>query len=154
MATKSENEKNKEIALLYYMQGMSQKDIAEKLGISPQTINIWAKQNNWNIKRAGASVTRQELVNKSLAALNQILDQVYRSEDPELLAALPDKLAKFASAIEKLDKKSNIVSTMEAFMHFTAWLNERRNIDGNLTASLIRDITKYQDTYVSECIKL
>jgi len=152
--TKKDIEKSKEIALLYYMQGVKQSEIAEKLGISAQSINAWVKQGNWEAKRAASQVTREELVKKSLAALNQILDQVYESNDPEILAALPDKLAKFASAIEKLDKKSNIVNQMDSFMQFTSWLTQRSTIDQELSPDIIRIITRYQDMFITEHIKL
>jgi transposase len=150
----AKTDNSREIAQLYYMQGIPQKDIADKVGVTAQTICQWVKQGNWEAKRAGANVTRQELVNKSLFALNQILEQVYDTNDPELLAALPDKLAKFASAIEKLDKKSNIVTSMDSFMQFTSWLTERSSFDVQLTPELIRSITRYQDIYITEHIKI
>ena len=119
MATKKELEAKKELARMYYMQGETQKSISAKIEISETTISKWVDKEGWAAKRAGVNITRPELVNKSLAALNKILDQVYESEDMELISALPDKLSKFASAIEKLDKKSNIVSTIDVFMAFS-----------------------------------
>lgn len=151
-ATKKELEQKKETARLYYMNGDTQKSIAAKVGISEQTLSAWVEKEGWAARRAGVNVTRPELINKSLAALNKILDQVYESDDIELVSALPDKLAKFASAIEKLDKKANIVSTIDVFMAFSKWIQYRATFDPEVTPELIRAINKYQDMYINEHI--
>ena len=154
MFTKREIEQKKELARLYYMQGELQKTIAAKAGVSEKTVSVWVDKEGWAAKRAGAQITRPELVKKSLVALNKILDQVYESEDIELISALPDKLAKFASAIEKLDRQGNIVNVIDAFLAFGKWLQTRTSFDAELTQELIRAITKYQDMYINEHIKL
>lgn len=151
-ATKKELEQKKELARMYYMNGDIQKVIAEKVGVSEQTISSWVDKEGWAARRAGVNVTRPELINKSLAALNKILDQVYQSDDIEMISALPDKLSKFASAIEKLDKKANIVSTIDVFMAFSKWIQYRASFDPEVTPELIRAINKYQDMYINEHI--
>jgi len=152
MATKKELTQKKELARMYYMNGETQKSIAQKVEVSEQTVSAWVDKEGWAARRAGVNITRPELVNKSLAALNKILDQVYESEDIELVSALPDKLAKFASAIEKLDKKANIVSTIDVFMAFSKWIQYRATFDPEVTPELIRAINKYQDIYINEHI--
>lgn len=151
-ATKQELEQKREIARMYYMNGETQKTIAEKVGVSEQTISSWVEKEGWAARRAGVNVTRPELINKSLAALNKILDQVYQSDDIEMISTLPDKLSKFASAIEKLDKKANIVSTIDVFMAFSKWIQYRSSFDPEVTPELIRAINKYQDLYINEHI--
>jgi len=151
-ATKKELEAKKELARMYYMQGETQKAIAAKIEISEPTISKWVEKEGWAAKRAGVNITRPELVNKSLGALNKILDQVYESQDMELISALPDKLSKFASAIEKLDKKANIVSTIDVFMAFSKWIQYRASFDPEVTPDLIKAINKYQDLYINEHI--
>ena len=151
-ATKKELEQKKELARMYYMNGDIQKVIAEKVSVSEQTISSWVDKEGWAARRAGVNVTRPELINKSLAALNKILDQVYQSDDIEMISALPDKLSKFASAIEKLDKKANIVSTIDVFMAFSKWIQYRASFDPEVTPELIRAINKYQDLYINEHI--
>lgn len=151
-ATKQELEQKREVARMYYMNGETQKTIAEKVGVSEQTISSWVDREGWAARRAGVNVTRPELINKSLAALNKILDQVYQSDDIEMISTLPDKLSKFASAIEKLDKKANIVSTIDVFMAFSKWIQYRASFDPEVTPELIRAINKYQDLYINEHI--
>ena len=137
---------------MYYMNGDTQKIIAQKVGVSEQTISAWVNDEGWAARRAGVNITRPELVNKALSALNRLLDQVYESDDIELVSALPDKLAKFASSIEKLDKQANIVDTIDVFMAFSKWIQYRATFDPEVTPELIRAINKYQDLYIGEHI--
>ena len=139
---------------MYYMQGLTQKEIAGKVEASEQTLSRWVEEGKWAALRAGNNITRPELVNKALAALNMILDQVYQSKDVELIAALPDKLAKFASAIDKLDRKANIVGVIESFIAFSQWLQQRAADDGMLNPEILKAINHYQNIYINEHIKI
>lgn len=150
MSGKKEQEKKKEHARILYMQGDSQKAIAEKVETSAVTINKWVKDGKWEMAKAAANITRPELVNKLLGAVNKLLDQVNDSDDPTVLAGLSDKLSKFASVIEKLDKKANIVDAIEVFMAFGKWIQYRQAFDSEVTPELVKAINKYQDLYISE----
>ncbi|NCC88661.1 MAG: terminase [Clostridia bacterium] len=149
---KKELENKKEFARILYMQGETQNAIAEKTGISKTSINKWVKEGSWEEKRAASNITRPELVNKLLVAINKLLDQVSNSDDPTQMATLSDKLAKFASAIEKLDKKANVVDAIEVFMAFSKWIQYRQSFDPDVTPELLKAINKYQDLYISEQI--
>ena len=46
MSTKKELEDKKDYARLLYMQGEQQKTIAEKAGVSPQTVTKWVNTGN------------------------------------------------------------------------------------------------------------
>ena len=62
---KCQLDKERELARLYYFHGDSQKAIAERLGVSPQTVNRWVK--DWTadeiIKAAKAVKTLDENTN-------------------------------------------------------------------------------------------
>lgn len=105
MATKKEFEEKREYARLLFMQGETQKVIAEKVGVSAVTINKWVAENGWQEQRAAANITRPELVNKLLHTIDKLIEQVNESDDPEAMAGLGDKLAKLSTTIERLDKK-------------------------------------------------
>ncbi|MDR3134145.1 MAG: DUF1804 family protein [Prevotellaceae bacterium] len=150
MATKKELEEKKKIAREYYMRGKLQKEIAKSVGVSEQTVSKWVEQGRWATIRAGVSITRPELVNKALGAVNKLLDQIYESQDPELICKLPDQLAKFASFIDKLDKQANVVSTIDVFIAFSKWIQHRASFDPEITPEFISALNKYQDLYIKE----
>lgn len=148
--TRAETEKKKSLARSLYLAGMEQNEIAEKVDVSRVTISKWSNAEGWKEARAAKNVTRQELVNKLLLAIDKLITEVNESEDPSLLAGLGDKLAKLSSVIEKLDKKANVVDAIEVFMAFSKWLEYRATIDPSVTPELIKTINKFQDMYLTE----
>jgi transcriptional regulator with XRE-family HTH domain len=149
---KAEMQDKKEHAFMLYMNGVSQKEIAERVKTTQVTVSKWVKSDGWEQRRAAANITRPELVNKLLITINKMIESVMNAKDVELSASLPDKLAKFAATIEKLDKKANVVDTIEVFIAFNKWIQFRRSFDENLTPELIAAINKYHDVYISELI--
>lgn len=138
---KNQLDKERELARLYYFQGDSQKAIAQRIGVSAQTVNRWVASGEWDSLRAAKTLSRKELVAKMLQKINERLD----SDD-----WTADEIIKSASAIEKLDKKTNVVTMMEVFATFGNWLAARMQIDPGLTPEIIQVITKYQDIFISE----
>jgi hypothetical protein len=142
--------KKKEFAYILYMAGELQKDIAERVEISPLTLINWIKDGGWAEKRAAKNITRTEIVNKTLMAISDLLDRASEEKDEEKLSGLSDKLSKLASTIEKLDKQNSVVDDIETFMNFGHWLQRRVNVDKNLTLDMVKLINKYQDIFISE----
>ena len=148
--TKVENEKKRDLARTLYLAGYGLGDIAEKVEVSRVTISKWCAAGAWKEARAAKSVTRPELVNKLLLTIDTLITQVNSSKDPDLVAGLGDKLAKLSAVIEKLDKKANVVDTIEVFMAFSKWLEYRSQTDPAVTPELMKVINKYQDMYITE----
>jgi hypothetical protein len=149
MSTKKELEDKKDYARLLYMQGEQQKTIAEKAGVSPQTVTKWVNTGNWSEQRAAQNITRPELVNKLLRTVDKMIEAVNTSEDPDAANGLGDKLAKFAATIEKLDKHTSIVDVIEVFMAFGKWLQYQAKFDEDITPELLKTINKYHNQYIN-----
>ena len=143
MANKQDiqQEQRKELACMYYMQGVSQKDIADKVGVSRNTISAWVRDGGWDTRRAAKTVTRSELVKKMLQDLNDKLESDNWTAD---------EIIKVASAIEKLDKQTNIVTIIEVFTAFNNWLVSRMQVDPELTPEVVKIINTYQDKFINE----
>ncbi|MGL4908155.1 MAG: terminase gpP N-terminus-related DNA-binding protein [Bacteroidales bacterium] len=152
MATKKDFEQKKELARMLFMNGESQKRIADTTGVSAVTINKWVSEGGWNEARAAKQITRPELVNKLLLAINTLIEKVNNEGDPDAIANLGDKLSKLSSTIEKLDKKASVVDVIEVFMAFGKWLQHRASFDDELTPELLKAINRYQDIYITEHI--
>ena len=132
------------------MSGMELTEIADQLGVSRQSVSKWCSTDGWKEARAAKNISRPELVNKLLLAIDNLIAQVNESGDPEAIGALADKLSKLSSTIEKLDKKANVIDAIEVFMAFSKWIEYRSSIDPELTPELIRAINRYQDLYITE----
>lgn len=140
----------REHARLLFMQGEPQKVIAEKVGVSAQTITKWVNDGDWQAARSAANITRPELVNKILKSIDVLVEDLVNEPSPEKTAAAADKLVKFAATIERLDKKTSVVDIIEVFMAFSKWLQYRMSFDPNVTPGLIQTINKYHDLFISE----
>ena len=101
-----EQTQRQELARMYFMQGMKQKEIADKVGVSRNTICAWIRDGKWDTVRAAKTITRSELVKKMLNDLDEKLASGQWTAD---------EIIKVASAIEKLDKQTNIVTITEVF---------------------------------------
>lgn len=149
MITKKELEDKKDYARLLYMQGEQQKVIAEKVGVSAQTITKWVNVGGWVEQRAAQNITRPVLVNKLLRTVDKMIETVNDSDDPDAANGLGDKLAKFAATIEKLDKHTSIVDVIEVFMAFSKWLQFQAEFDEDITPELLKTINKYHNQYIN-----
>ena len=147
---KAEVENKKSLARSLYMAGMEQQEIAEKVGVLRVTVSKWCTAEGWKEARAAKSISRPELVNKLLVAIDNLIAQVNASGDPEAIGTLADKLAKLSATIEKLDKKANVFDDIEVFMAFNRWIQDQASYDPQITPELIKAINKYQNKFLME----
>lgn len=148
--TKAELENKKQLGRSLYMSGMEQQEIAERLGVSRVTISNWCTKEGWKEARAAKNITRPELVNKLLLTIDQLIENVNKSNDPTLIGSLADKLSKLSAVVEKLDKKANVVDAIEVFMAFNKWLQYNAEFDPEITPELMKAINKYQNQFLME----
>lgn len=139
--TKKELEKNKELARLYYLNGDTQKLIAERVEISRVTIGKWISEGGWDAIRTAKTITRKELVSKMMSAASEKLDNNEMSFD---------EMSKLAATIKELDKKTNVITLLEVFTAYDEWLVARMQIDKELSAELVKTMNRYQDIFISE----
>lgn len=147
---KAEIERKKNLARSLYLSGMDQQEIAEQTGVSRITVSKWCNAEGWQKQRAAKNITRPELVNKLLLAIDKLIEQVNESGEPEAIGTLADKLSKLSATIEKLDKKANVIDAIEVFMAFNRWIQDQASYDPEITPELIKAINKYQNKFLME----
>jgi len=136
-------EHKKELAYLLSMSGTPIKEILNRTSIkSNATINNWIQDEGWREKRAAKTVSRTELVNKTLMKINELLD--LKAEDFPA-----DQLSKLASLIEKLDKQDSPILIMDVFMEFSKWLQNRSTTDKTVTLDFMKQLNYLQDIYIT-----
>lgn len=136
------DENKKSLAFILFMDGQLQKEICQRVGVTPKTLQRWINEGSWKEKLAAKSITRTELVNK---VLGKIYDMLSGSGSIDA-----DALSKLASAIERLDKKDTPVLVMEVFLRFGGWLQNTSSSDKDCDLEFIKKVTHYQDKYVTE----
>lgn len=132
------------------MSGQELTEIAAQIEVSRQTLSKWCNAEGWKEARAAKSISRPQLVNKLLLAIDNLIGQVNKSGDPEAIGTLADKLSKLSATIEKLDKKANVIDAIEVFMAFNRWIQDQACYDPEITPELIKAINKYQNKFLME----
>lgn len=143
-------ERKKSLGRSLYLSGMELTEIADQLGVSRQSVSKWCGTDGWKEARAAKNISRPELVNKLLLAIDNLIGQVNASGDPEAIGTLADKLSKLSATIEKLDKKANVIDAIEVFMAFNRWIQDQASYDPDITPELIKAINKYQNKFLME----
>lgn len=150
MANKVSSDK-KEFAEALFMQGTAQNAIAEKVGVSANTISKWAKEGCWGEKRAAQTLTRKEVVNNVLRSLNSLAVKLGEADITQV-GGLADQIAKLSATISKLDKEASVVDFIECFMAFGRWLEYQAETDPEITSEFRRMVNKYQNKYILELL--
>lgn len=119
---KEEADKAKEFArLLFTRERLTQKECAQRAGVSERTMGKWVQDEKWEMQRAALSITREQQLTSWYQQINAI------NEDIATRGNIPttgdtDKLNKIASCIEKLEKETGIkeiISVGSEFLNFS-----------------------------------
>jgi len=133
-----------EYAYLLYMKQVSQKEIAQRVGTSPQTLSKWAADDGWAEKRAAKAISIDELIIKLLRKINDLLD------DEKFNA---DALAKAVKQLKELKQGTYVNDDINVFTQFGDWMLEQMAKDKDIDAAFLKKLTYYQDQYIQHRIK-
>ena len=129
-----------EYAYLLYMQKVPQKEIAERVGVSQQTLVKWKEEGGWELKRVAKTVSRDQIINKTLMKINDMLDS-----DAEFNA---DEFSKAANQLKKLQTGCTIDDIANILTKFGDWVIEQNATDKSITTQFVQTLTKYQDKFL------
>lgn len=121
------NQQKKEWAkLLYTKEHLPQVEIAERVGVTPQTINRWVKRENWELLQASLTVTREEqlgMLYRQIAEFNRNISN--RPEGERFANAKEaDAINKLAAAIAKMERETGLGEIISAFQQFLDFLRK------------------------------
>ena len=96
--------------MLYIKEHLLQNEIAERTGVSKQTISKWVKAEKWEALKASVSITREEQLANLYRQVAEIKSAIAKRKEGERYATSKeaDSLNKLASAIEKLERETGI----------------------------------------------
>ena len=130
-----------EYAYLLYMQRVPQKEIADRVGVSQQTLSKWKDDGGWELKRVARTVSRDQIINKTLIMkINELLDN---EEDFN-----GDEFAKLSSQLEKIKGGYTMDDVADILTKFGDYIIEQSASDRDITTEFVQLLTKYQDKYL------
>ncbi len=127
---------NRELAQVLFLQGgMQKKDIAEKLGVSQQTITTWAKADNWDALKKNLLTGKQQILAQLYDELEEFNRMIKEKEDYKVATSREaDARRKLIKDIKDLETKYNIAQTTQVAMDFCEFL---KPVDYNLAQSMV-----------------
>lgn len=126
MADKLTTQQKKEWAkTLYTKEGMTvQKQLADKVGVSYNTVNRWVNEENWEKYRNNMLLTREEQMQNLLLELVEINEEIKSYDKGKRYAGskLADVRRKLIKDIKELETKASIAEMIHTAQRFTKWV--------------------------------
>lgn len=123
---KLNNAQKKEWAkLLFIKENLTQKEIAEKVGVSQQTMTRWVNSEKWEELKVSITITREEQLRnlyRQLAELNKEIASRDGNRFPN--SAEADTITKLAASIDKLETETGLSEIQSTFTAFLNWLRK------------------------------
>lgn len=127
----------------YFRDNLTQKEVAEKVGLSRQTINKMAIAEKWEERKAGITLTREEQVKHLYRQVKEINEAIAGRDKGQRFATTneADILIKLSSAIKKLETEAGIADIISVGTRFIDFL---RTID----LERAKDTTQLFDAFI------
>ena len=117
-------QKKEYAAILYLKENLTQQEIAEKVGISRQSLGRWIKAEKWEERKTGITLTREEQIANLHRQVAEINKSIMEREPGKRFASPSeaDTLGKLAAAIRKMESDVGIADIISVGMRFTNWI--------------------------------
>lgn len=135
--------------LLYTVEGVTvQKELAERVGVSLQSINKWVKDEAWESYRASVILTKDSELSRLYAQVTELNDFILQKPKGQRFANSKeaDTLGKLAAAIRQLETDTSVTDTIEVLKNF---INHIREDDYEKA----KEITNLADIFIKSILK-
>jgi len=144
------NLKKEYAKLLFTQEKLSQKEVAEKAGISEQTMTKWVKANNeeWKRLRTSYVITKREQLSRLYEQIGEITETIQEREKGKRYSDSKeaDILVKLTAAAKNLETDASVADIIEVAMRFLNWL---RPVD----LEKAKEISGYFDGFIKDQLK-
>lgn len=129
--------------------GMTQKEVAERAGVSNATIGRWISEGRWEQLRTGIVATKTEQLSRLYNHLKEFNNSIdARPADCRIMSPRDvDTLTKLTNAIRNLETETNIADRIEVGKEFLAYV---RRVVTN--AEQVKQIAVLFDGYIKKCL--
>ena len=149
MSTKAEKGQKMEWAkLLYTREHLTQKEIAEKTGVSAVTVNKWVKQDGWDKLRQSMLVTRETQLSRLYMQLDELNTAIMSRDEGRRFADSKeaDTISKLTNAIKTMETDASVADIVEVGKRLLGWIRpfspEKAIEIAHLFDEFIKDVLK------------
>lgn len=143
--------KKKELAkLLFVRESLSQKEIAERVDTSEQTICRWVNENDgeWRKLRQSIIITKEEQLRRVYDQLDELTQVIAKREQGTRYANTKeaDTLVKLTAAANNLESDASIADIIEVSKRFLNFLRP-------ISLEKAKEISALLDAFIKEQLK-
>jgi transcriptional regulator with XRE-family HTH domain len=135
--------------LLYTVQGVTvQKELAQRSGVSEQTISKWVRTEKWEQIRASVIITKEEELKRLYYQVTELNDAIAQREQGYRYANTKeaDVLVKLTAAIRQMETDTSLADSIDVLKDF---INHVRQEDFEMA----KKITTLADGFIKTLVK-
>lgn len=145
MALKKAQEKEYAKAL-YLAGGLTQKEIAERAGVTEKTLTRWIREGKWDDLKKSLLTTKQSQLSFLYNQLDFLNTDISKRDFKVATAKEADTIIKITAAIQRLETETSIGDTVEVARHFIEFVRPQ-------DLELAKTITNLFDVFITAKMK-
>lgn len=125
-------------------EGYTQKEAANKVGVTTVTMNKWFKKFNWEKLKQSMLVTRQEQLNRLYMQMDELTFKIMSRPEGERFADSKeaDIVSKLTTAIERMETEANVSDIVEVSKRLLNWMRKYNHPQTLEVAKIFNDFIK------------
>lgn len=142
-------DQRKELAkLLYVNEQLTQREIAQRVGVSEKTFSRWVNEGQWRKLRQSLLVTKEEQLRRIYEQIDELNTAIASREPGQRYANTKDAdtLSKLTSAAKNLESEASISDIVSVAKRFLNWLRP-------LDIEKAKDISSLIDAFIKDQLK-
>jgi len=144
------DEKKDFAKILFIKENLSQKEIAEKVGVAEKTISKWVNANNeeWKRLRQSIIITKDEQLRRIYDQLDELNSCIMQREAGKRYSQKgeADTIVKLTTAAKNLETDASVSDIIEVSKRFLNWL---RPVD----LDKAKEIAAFLDSFIKDQLK-
>lgn len=140
------NRQKRDLArVLFCKENLTMQEVAERMGVSRQSVSRWAKEDKWEEQKAGVTLTKEEQIKNLYRQITELNNAILDREEGTRFATIAeaDTISKLSAAIKKLEGESGIADIISVGIKFIEWV---RKAD----VSRARELAEIWDLFVKD----
>lgn len=138
------SEKKEWAKLLFTREGLTQKEIAAKVGVSSVSVCNWVKKEGWDLLKQSLLVTKDEQLRRLYLQLDElntvIMKRPVGERYPDSKEA--DTINKLTGSIRTMETEASIADIVEVCKRLLGWLRPIKPAQAIEVASLFDEFIK------------
>lgn len=136
----------KEFAKILYLNGETQKAIAERVGVSEKTIGKWVEQEHWDEIKTSLLATSEQQLALLYNQLKHINEAISNREQKYADPKEADTIVKITKSIKQMETETGVGEAVQVCKKLVLFV---QNIDFELS----QKITKNADLYIQSLLQ-